>query len=89
LKPSSLELFDERTIALTYDNNLVYFDSKKNSICCYGLIGKKLVFEKNVQDFSSSIVTRIVVSLDNESYFIGCKDGSVHVIRALDFKHMV
>lgn len=34
------------------------------------------------------MVTRIVVSLDNESYFIGCKDGSVHIIKALDFNHI-
>jgi hypothetical protein len=66
----------------------VYLDNKTNpKICCYGLIGNKIVFKKNVQDFSKSTVTRIVASLDNESYFIGCKDGSVHVIRSLDFEH--
>ena len=41
-----------------------------------------------MQDFSECRVTRIVVSNDNESYFIGCDDGSVHVIRALDFKYI-
>jgi hypothetical protein len=28
------------------------------------------------------------VSQDNESYFIGCGDGSVHVIKALDFSYI-
>ncbi len=42
----------------------------------------------NVKEFTESQVTRIVVSGDNQSYFIGCKDGSVHVIKALDFKHV-
>jgi len=44
------------------------------------------VFEKNVVEISESSVTRIIVSEDNESYFIGFEDGSVHVIRALDFE---
>ena len=43
------------------------------------------MLEKKVSDFSNSRVTRVVVSDDNESYFIGCEDGSVHVIIALDF----
>ena len=28
------------------------------------------------------------MSQDNESYFIGCDDGSVHVIKALDFSYI-
>ena len=39
IEPNYLDLSEERTIALTYDNNLVYFDSKTNSLGCYGLLG--------------------------------------------------
>ncbi len=48
LQPNYLDLSKEKTISLTYDNNLIYFDEKKNSIGCYGLLGKKVVLEKNV-----------------------------------------
>ena len=47
------------------------------------------MLEKKVSDFSNSRVTRVVVSDDNESYFIGCEDGSVHVIKALDFSYII
>lgn len=88
MKPSYLDLSEESTIALTYDNNLVYFEKNSNTIGCYSLLGKKLVQEKKVEDFSESLVTRIVISGDNESYFIGCEDGSVHVIKSLDFSYI-
>ena len=46
------------------------------------------MLEIKVIEFTKSKVKRIVVSGDNQSYFIGCGDGSVHVIKALDFKHV-
>ena len=44
--PNYLDLSKERTIALTYDNNLIYFNSETKTLGCYGLLGKKLVLEK-------------------------------------------
>jgi hypothetical protein len=42
------------------------------------------VQEKKVSDFSDGEVTRIVISDDNLSYFIGTNVGSVHILNALD-----
>jgi hypothetical protein len=38
-KPNYLDLSKERTIALTYDNNLIYFNKTTNTLGCYGLLG--------------------------------------------------
>jgi len=86
LKPTYLDLSKEKTIALTYDNNLVYYDENSDSIRCYGLIGKKVVLEKKVKEFSKSSITRIIVSKDYKTYLIGCLDGSVYLIKAFDFE---
>ena len=39
LKPNYLDLSKERTFALTFDNNLVYFNKETNTLGCYGLLG--------------------------------------------------
>jgi hypothetical protein len=38
-KPNYLNLSEERTIALTYDNNLVYYDKDTSQLQCYGMLG--------------------------------------------------
>lgn len=84
---------DMSTTCLTNDNNLVYLDSEGDKICVWSLISKKVVQSKPVSDLTKSKITSIVRSLDNKTYFLGCKDGCVILLNSSDlslikdFKH--
>jgi hypothetical protein len=73
---------DMSTTCLTNDNNLVYLDSEGEKICVWSLISKKVVQSKPVSDITKSKVTSIVRSLDNKTYFLGCKDGCVILLNS-------
>lgn len=72
-----LKFKNERAMNLTYDNNIIYFDEAENQINCFGMISNKIVQSRSVKEFSINKISRIAISLDNESYFIGVSDGSV------------
>ena len=80
----------------------MYYDDDEGDavICCYGLFAHKLVQKIKVSDlhadgsnsinpnesFSQVKVTRLVLSQDNKSYFIGYEDGLVQEISAIDLQ---
>ena len=44
----------------------------------------KNVQAKPVTLYTDSEITKIVISDDNKTYFLGCKDGSVHLLSSDD-----
>ena len=93
---------NKESVCLTAHNNLMYYDDDEGDavICCYGLFAHKLVQKIKVSDlhadgsnsinpnesFSQVKVTRLVLSQDNKSYFIGYEDGLVQEISAIDLQ---
>ena len=48
------------------------------------MISDKLLQQKSQQELYCFEITRIVISYDNQSYFIGAKDGSISILNATD-----
>jgi hypothetical protein len=75
---------DMSTIQVTNDNNLIYLDADGDKICVWGLLAQKVVQSKPVSELTKSKVTSIVLSFDNKTYFLGCKNGSVLLLSSSD-----
>ena len=38
IKPVTLEFFELKTFALTFDNNIIFWQRETNTIECYGML---------------------------------------------------
>jgi hypothetical protein len=50
------------TVALTLDNNLIFYESKARKIVCFSLNTNQVFLEKKITDWTNSIITRLIIS---------------------------
>ena len=55
-------------------------------IRCFGLLTKKNVIKRSILEISKFDVTRIVVSSSNKYIYVGFSDGSIEVLKAINFE---
>ena len=50
------------TVALTLDNNLIFYESRARKIVCFALNSNQVVLEKKVTEWTNSNITRLIIS---------------------------
>lgn len=73
---------------LTVDKNLLYWHQDENRILQLNLLDAKMNLPfADVDSFTDQQVTCVVASQDHgKTYCVGCLDGSVHVLSAVDLR---
>mmetsp|Transcript_39909 Transcript_39909/g.38459 ORF Transcript_39909/g.38459 Transcript_39909/m.38459 type:complete len:119 (+) Transcript_39909:146-502(+) len=83
VKPVAIPLeIDQNLVALTSDNNIVYYEEGKEEVGLWSIIGQKILLSESV---AGRIVSRVYVKQNNKYYFIGYKDGVLEVRNSTNF----
>ena len=73
------------TICLTSEHFLMYFDQETNQIKQHDIKSESQLPSVDINLFTKSQVTRIIKSDDDDqTYALGCLDGTVHLLNTVD-----